>query len=300
MKTVIVTNNCLKFYSGSELITLDICDYFVKKGWNVYLCAMDIGSPLSKHINPKVKQINLKKQPIPIKQVDLIVGHHKNVIEKVLQTVKCNTVIQNSLSVYGGIEDYSSKATKLLANSQETKTIKQTKINKPIDVFVNSCNQEYFQQVKILKKDIKYIAIITNHSWYNGISRPNLHIIGGRKSAFVNAKLLLQYDVVITIGRTVQQCLCLGVPVYCYDHFGGPGYITLENIDFNESLNFSGRQKAGNTIEKKDHNFAKIFADIYGNYDKVCKQQAELVKIARQRYNFNNNMDKVLKEIINE
>lgn len=276
------------------MITLDLCDYFVKKGYDVYLCAFEIDNPLAKYLNPKVKRVNLKRQQIPIRQADLIIGHHKDVIDKVLEKVKCNRVIQNSLSIYEGIESYSLKATKLLANSQETKALKQPKVNLPIDVFVNSCNQEYFKQVKQLNPNIKRIAIISNHRWYKNPKRQNIEIIGASNSKFVNAKLLLQYDVVITIGRTVQQCLCLGIPVYCYDHFGGPGYITLENIDFNEYFNFSGRKQLKDFAEVKNHDYSKIFEDIYGNYAKVCKQQTELVKIARQRYNFERNLDKII------
>lgn len=295
MKTVIVTNNFLKFYSGSELIAIDLCDYFITKGWNVYLCAFEIDYPLVKHLNLQVKRVNLKKESIPIKQADLIIGHHNNVIDKVLETVQCNTVIQNSLSVLSGIEDYSSKATKLLANSWETKIIKQGKVSLPIEVFVNSCNDTYFQKEKHLNSNINKIAIISNHQWHKGLKKPNLDIIGSFSSRFVNVELLLQYDVVITIGRTVQQCLCLGIPVYCYDHYGGPGYITIENIDTNEYYNFSGRKELGNTTELKEHNFEKIFADIYSNYEKICEQQPGLMDIARQRYNFSKNLDNVLK-----
>jgi hypothetical protein len=294
MKTVIITNNCLKFHSGSEMITLDLCNYFVGKGCNVYLCAFGIGNPLSKYLNTKVKQIDLNKRQIPIKQADLVIGHHSNVIDKVLQTISCKTVIQNSLSIYSGIESYSKYATRLFANSQETKALKQPNVSLPIEVFVNSCNQEYFKQTKQLSKQINKIAIITNHQWYKGIKQPKINIIGGWNAKFVNAQLLMQYDVVITIGRTVQQCLCLGIPVYCYDHFGGPGYITKENLEFNEWFNFSGRQKLGSYAEVKQHNFAKIFADIYNNYEIVCKQQTELVNIARKRYNFERNLDKVV------
>lgn len=298
MKKVIITNNCLKFFSGSELITLDLCDYFIAKDWDVFLCAMEIGNPLVKYLNPRVKRIDLSKQRIPLKQVDLIIGHHKNVIDKVVETVQCDTIIQNSLSIYGGIEDYSNKATKLLSNSQETKTIKQSRVSLPIEVFVNSCNNTFFQKEKHLNSKISKIVIISNHQWHKGLKKPNVDIIGAFNAQYVNVELLLKYDVVITIGRTVQECLCLGIPVYCYDHFGGPGYITLENIDFNERLNFSGRQEIGKATEKKDHNFEKIFLEIYNNYDKICKQQQEIIKLARQRYNFEKNIDNVLKEII--
>lgn len=297
MQTVIITNNCLKFHSGSEMITLDLCDYFVFRNWNVYLCAFGIGHPLARYLNPKVKQIDLSKTKIPIKQADLVIGHHKNVIDRVMERVQCSRIIQNSLSIYGGIEDYSKKANRLFANSQETKAIKQNRVSLPIEVFPNSCNQTYFKQVKQLSKKINRIAIITNHQWHKGLKKSNVDKIGGWHAKFVDAKLLLQYDVVITIGRTVQQCLCLGIPIYCYDHFGGPGYITKENIDFNEYYNFSGRQNLFDYSEEKQPNFEKIFADIYNNYESVCKQQNELVSIARQRYCFQKNLDAVLKDI---
>lgn len=50
-----------------------------------------------------------------------------------------------------------------------------------------------------------------------------------------------QVDAVITIGKTVQYAIKVGVPVYCYDHFGGPGWINSENFERAEMFNFSGR-----------------------------------------------------------
>lgn len=36
----------------------------------------------------------------------------------------------------------------------------------------------------------------------------------------ITLEILSQYDVAITIGKTVQYCLVMGVPVYVYDKFG--------------------------------------------------------------------------------
>ena len=49
---------------------------------------------------------------------------------------------------------------------------------------------------------------------------------------------LQQYDLVITIGRTVPRCLAMGVPVYVYDYLGGPGYLTEANFSLAERNNF--------------------------------------------------------------
>ena len=35
--------------------------------------------------------------------------------------------------------------------------------------------------------------------------------------------------------------MSMGLPLYCYDHFGGPGYININNIEHNTYFNFSGR-----------------------------------------------------------
>ena len=300
MKTVIVTNHFVKFYSGSELITIDLLSYFASKAdYKVYLATFQVGNPLQQLIPKNVETINLSNQPMPIRQADLIIGHHYDVIDKVLETVSCKNVVQNSLSPYCDIiEDYSTHITKALANSAETKRVKQYQTQLPIDIFVNSVNSSFINaDRKQLTGTINKIAVITNHQWHKGITKKNVDIIGSTQGKLVTAELLKQYDVVVTIGRTVQMCLVLGIPVYCYDHFGGHGYITLHNIDFNEEMNFSGRQKDADFTEPKSHDFAKIFNDIYHNYMAVCTQQKQLIEIAKQRYNFETNLNNVLKDI---
>lgn len=54
-------------------------------------------------------------------------------------------------------------------------------------------------------------------------------------------EFLARQDVVISIGKTVPYCLRAGVPVYCYDRFGGPGYLRPEVFSRAEAFNFSGR-----------------------------------------------------------
>ena len=73
-------------------------------------------------------------------------------------------------------------------------------------------------------------------------------------------KFLQQYDLVITIGRTVPRCLAMGVPVYVYDYLGGPGYLTESNFNLAERNNFSGRG-----FQKKTSD--ELFEEIRGGYD---------------------------------
>lgn len=52
---------------------------------------------------------------------------------------------------------------------------------------------------------------------------------------------LAQADAVVTIGKTVQYAARAGCPVFCYDRFGGPGWLTPDNTAAAERANFSGR-----------------------------------------------------------
>lgn len=65
----------------------------------------------------------------------------------------------------------------------------------------------------------------------------------------VTPELLSEHDCVVTIGKTVQYGLCAGVPVYCYDYFGGPGWLSEDNFALAMHNNFSGRGFASKSSE---------------------------------------------------
>jgi hypothetical protein len=57
----------------------------------------------------------------------------------------------------------------------------------------------------------------------------------------VTPQVLDEYDAVLTIGKTVQYALSIGLPCYVYDHFGGSGWLTAANFEDERRWNFSGR-----------------------------------------------------------
>jgi hypothetical protein len=57
----------------------------------------------------------------------------------------------------------------------------------------------------------------------------------------VTPELIHEHDAVVSIGKTVQYALAAGVPVFCYDHFGGPGWLNDGNVEAAARHNFSGR-----------------------------------------------------------
>jgi hypothetical protein len=62
-----------------------------------------------------------------------------------------------------------------------------------------------------------------------------------RTSVAINGALLVQYDLVISIGRTVLLAAACGVPCIMADIHGSDGLLTADNLDLVRTTNFSGR-----------------------------------------------------------
>jgi hypothetical protein len=77
----------------------------------------------------------------------------------------------------------------------------------------------------------------------------------GRHGDVRNTRLLPQHldeaDAVVSIGKTVQYALRARVPVYVYDHLGGPGWLRADNFAACAFANFSGRC-CGRRLEAPD------------------------------------------------
>ncbi|EJL82719.1 hypothetical protein PMI15_02949 [Polaromonas sp. CF318] len=190
---------------------------------------------------------------------DLAWIHHAPVFYEVFltQKIEAGTVVFCSLSHFEPLEAvpaYRDKFDLLLANSIENKThIKETLglDESQIVVFPNAVPSNYRGlRNKVNSPSVRQVAIISNHPPLEVLEAGALlenqgvaitHIGTGGTPTLMSPSLLLNYDAVITIGKTVPYCFALEIPVYCYDHFGGPGWLTEANFDIASRNNFSGR-----------------------------------------------------------
>ncbi|MEW6856332.1 hypothetical protein ABG752_11000 [Streptococcus iniae] len=85
--------------------------------------------------------------------------------------------------------------------------------------------------------------------------------------------MIAGYDCVIGIGKNVQYCLAMGKPIYVYDHFKGPGYLTAENIEQAAFNNFSGRG-----FEKCRKTSQEIVSDLLAGYQSAQSFQKNILK----------------------
>ena len=263
MPTVLLTNHHLINYGGSELVTLDLATEFQQIGWNVTGATFQLGSVLERTFKEQgIKVVNILSKSLVQTEFDLIWSHHFPILIKCLveDSIKTKYLIISSLSPYEPLEAvpfFHVQSNLILCNSEETKVeiIKDSKCigfdESKLFVLNNSVPLRWFDFAQTRKNlDLKRIAVISNHPpkeilgaidilKLKGVEIDLIGIHGTPK--LVDVDLLISYDAIITIGRTTQHCMALKIPVFCYDRFGGPGWLTPDNFRVAEWFNYSGR-----------------------------------------------------------
>ena len=308
MKKVLLTNFKLINYTGSELDTLTVANYFLDKNYDVTIYTLEYGYPILNEVNSKIKIIDCIHDAELDESYDLIWSHHYPLLDYLIfgKLVKAKHIAYISLSSYEPYEkipEYYSFLDFVSILSQEGFNVLQDKgynVNK-IKVFTNYSFEKYFKSRKrVLNEKIRKICVVSNHVpdeilKFKVIAEKNdikVDIYGKQfKYVSINEKLLKNYDVIITIGKTVNYAISLGIPVYCYDIFGGDGYITKKNIQKSYEYNFSGRYKQCIMTG------TEIFEDIVKNYLKVLKDIDYLYSFGLKKFCFENNMNECLKQI---
>lgn len=306
-KSILLTNFQLLTFTGSELDTLTIANYFLNKNYDVSIFVIEYGYPLVNEIDDKIKIINSENIENLKEHYDIIWAHHFPLLDYLLfdKKVKADYIHYVSLSSYNGYEalpEYYKELNLISVLSYEGReqlkkeNIKDSKIN----YFTNYTLEENFKH-KISKHKLDKICIISNHipeeilgfsKLYEEKEKKKIDIYGeGYKYEKITPSLLEKYDLVITIGRTVNDALALGIPVYCYDHFGGDSFITKNNAENAFKYNFSGR------FTKLKYNKNEIYNDIIKNYNKCTKDSEWLREFAYNNFCFESMMEQTLKKL---
>lgn len=296
-------------FHGSVLHVYELASFFVKQGHSCVVATIDYteevrtmfrdaGVPLQ-HLN----RVDFEKE------YDVLFGVHFPLVSCLLKNkIKIKKLVLNCLSGSENIEVfpmYSDAAGLLLTCSWEVRDVMNRKFGIPaekISVLENSIPNEYadYQRQHTPPTDYpRKIAVVSNHIpeeifelkdvmpecdiTYFGIQTGNYHK--------VTPELLDNFDVVISIGKTIQYAMGMGIPAYEYDRFGGNGYITPENMDGEAYYNFAGR----NTRRKADPE--QIKKELLHNYRNCLENQRRLREKALGRFLLSSSLDKLLQTI---
>lgn len=307
-KSVLFTTHQLVDYAGSEVNILELSKEFWRRGWEVDVASFVVGLPIVHEFEKiPVKVYDALNEELLEKKYDLIWAQHSPCIEYIVLNKKITApkIVFSSLSFFEPLEAppfFSNKLTFTFANSNENALhIKSYGISN-IKVFPNFIPEEFIN-TKLSRKlndKLERIAIVSNHvpseliELKRDLSNESISvdIYGfGHRFEKITPEILEKYDVVITIGKTVQYSLGLGIPVFIYDHFGGPGWLTLANFDKCLWHNFSGRSKT------KKYDSGQLKTMIMDGYEEVCKSQYRLSQKAIKLFSLRRNLDEILEQI---
>lgn len=261
-RRALVATHHLVGYAGSEVFTLELSTELRDMGWEVLVATLLLGEPMASEFEKQGFQIvDLLSEASAIgnAKFDLAWIHHAPVFYELFmaQGIEASMVVFCSLSHFYPLEavpEYREKFDLLLANSIENGNhiTRSLGLNEgQVVVFPNAVPRNYWGRGKESHNTVlKRIAIISNHPPPEELEAAALlkkngievtHIGTGGTQILMNPDLLLNFDLVITIGKTIPYCFALKVPVYCYDHFGGPGWLNEYNLNLASQNNFSGR-----------------------------------------------------------
>lgn len=289
---------------GSFLHVMEYAEYFKSNGWDVTIGSIyisDFNRQLAESKGFQVSSIN----GLPNLEYDLVYALHLLLFPAlVCRGLRYKKAIAMSLSSFVPIEQLPPKrflsqfdligalSQEAVDNSSRKFGIKPS-LYKIIPNHIPLAFLEKSRDKKTWNDRVANVCVISNHyinevAGIRNVAGFNVDYYGKdyNNPKYITPGLLLKYDVIITIGKTVQYGLGLGIPVFQYDIYGGCGYISPQNILHEELTNFSGR----GTRRKLDAN--QLIREITDGYSEAVKNAPVLRELALKRYS----IDKLVKD----
>ncbi len=310
IKSILLTTHSLVDFAGAELNILSIAKQLIDLNYQVEIATFQYSYPIKKDFeesNLNVKNVLIEN--LELNHYDLIWSQHAPVLEKLLfeKKITADKIVYSSLSPFEPMEAppiFIDKLTLCLANSEETKEqlIKDGVDDSNVMVFPNFASKEFYEHRVIRSSSCKKICVVSNHIPDEVLTSVEklldlgfaVDIYGlGHKQVKVTPTVLSNYDAVITIGKTVQYSMIMGIPVFCYDIHGGPGWLNEENYNLAKYYNFSGR--GFNNKFTSDEIVHKMLA----NYQNLLLDVDIIKHKAREEFDLLKNLNNILEMLAN-
>lgn len=301
MLKLLFTGNDFRFYSGSQMYICELAEYFQTKGYHITIASGYLSDNMT--IKLKSKNINIiKANALPLDDIfDLVLAFHYPLITKlILKGLKFKQIINFCLSPYEKLENpvrFHHELPLIVANSQETKNKLINFDNIPenkVFILPNFLPDSFINLNIKLTNELKNIAVISNHipnelaKLTNNTHGIHFHYIGIKYQQIeITPEYLSKFDAIISIGKTVQYCLGMRIPIFEYDRFGGCGYISIDNYESEKNKNFSGR------ATNRKLTSAEIIDELINGYNNALRESKLLQEKAINDFSYHN-IDKML------
>ncbi|MGV8911282.1 MAG: hypothetical protein ACOH14_01590 [Rhodoglobus sp.] len=300
VRHVVVTQGFLFNIAGSETVAFEVAEYFSREGARVTVVTHGINDVWASQFDA-LEQVTVMLSSDPdldsvlrADPPDLAWLHHGLIPEFVLRNPRDVMVIFNQMSGAHPLEfPYSlaavrSLGTLLAFNATEILDIQlDSGILDGIDserliIFGNPAPDAFYVDRPNATIQLQRLLVVSNHLPPELTAAVDLlrnvgvevDVLGleadkADRVERVSPATIAAADAVVTIGKTVQYSLASGTPVYCYDKFGGPGWLNEINFDRAREFNFSGRSFASKSAEE-------IFDEIMGDFTEASHDAAAL------------------------
>ena len=280
-RRLLIATNHLQQIGGSEVVALEAAQYFVGLGCNVTIFANWVGNPMAAIIEAAIG-IRPVTDPTPIRPFtyDMLYVQHQVLglfdYRPTAADRQASRIVLGRLARRGYLESGGWLHDRLLAdlvfaNSELTaEHLVRVGHDGPVVNFRNAAPTSFFRPFVFKPPTPHRILVVTNHSDPSlmeaiGLLRQSIsvHHIGrsGDEVTLITPEMISESDLVISIGKTVPYALAARIPVYVYDHFGGPGYLDAGNVETAARFNFSGKSA-------RKLSGSEIAADVIENYAK--------------------------------
>lgn len=307
MKNVLITIFYADGLHGGVKYTAEIGNFLHSLGYNVF-CVGVLTNETTKDFFAKnnVTLFNVLEFPIDI-YIDIVWAHHWPILPYLIRKgLKYNKIINSCISKILPVDKplfFINAIDMFLTLTDKTKNMFVNEYNIEADriyVLPNTAPDIFFEYKHNMSRKLNSVAVVSNHAPSELLEAMQILeksgyetvVYGGKNSIDITPDILSKHDVIVSIGKTVQYAMAMGIPVYNYDHFGGNGYIVPETIDIEESVNFSGR----NFFTKKSAR--QIVNEIVSQYCATLSQTNTIKNIAEQRYKLSVRINNVL-DILN-
>ena len=312
-KSALITNLYLASRTGSELHALEVARGLVRRGWEVTCYALIVGEPLRSQflsLGPSAHLVEFGNEDFLLHRYDLLYAQHHVVSDYVVSNlgISFGHIVVSILGATNENEvlpDLTPSCDCVAFVSEEAREARAMDLATlcpcpPTFIFPNYATEAFFKRfdaARHAEMQPSCVAVISNHvpsevrELSDNLCKRGIacKIYGAEAvSVDVTPELLSSFDVIVTIGRTVQQCLACGTAVFCYDQFGGPGYLAPDNLDEHSQANFSGRSyPVRRSAAELEHELLEGFAA-------AMAERCALHALARERYDFDALLDGLL------
>lgn len=266
LNRVLLCTNHMFGWGGSELVLLELAEEFSRRNMGVHVFANEVSGELRTALINCGAQVVENAEDVDLFSFDLVYAQHHVVpliLEKALN-IPFDTTRPFPVFVYNHLSPYEPMETPgpfiereiadiILANSSETAK-KMTTFGRTferIEVFPNPAPWEFGVVDDPPGEQLRRLLVVSNHlppeleTALDLVERTGVAVkrIGVQHTAHrVVPEALQAHDAVVSIGKTFQYALRAKRPVFCYDRYAGPGWLSdAESFAAAKEVNFSGR-----------------------------------------------------------